>query len=84
MALIYIAIVAVFLRRRIVDYLRPLHVLMYLALFLGVVHANLRGTNFQSISIQVIYDSLFVAALAAFFLKRLQFYRIRKRVSNLG
>jgi hypothetical protein len=55
---------------------------MYLALFMGVVHANLRGTNFQSLSIQIIYDSLFAAALTAFVLKRWQFHRIRKRANN--
>jgi len=53
-----------------------------LALFVGVVHANLRGTNFQSLLIQVIYDSLFVVALAAFVLKRWQFYRIKIKVNN--
>jgi hypothetical protein len=56
--------------------------LIYLALFVGVVHANLRGTNFQSLSIQIIYDSLFAAALAAFVLKRRQFYRIKRTVNN--
>ena len=80
--LIYIALGAGFARKKIPCYWKPFHMLMYLALFVGVVHANLRGTNFQSLSIQVIYDSLFAAALAAFVLKRWQFYRIKNRVNN--
>jgi DMSO/TMAO reductase YedYZ heme-binding membrane subunit len=64
--LIYLAFGTALLRRKIPSYWRPFHMLMYLALFIGVVHANLRGTNFQSLSIQIIYDSLFAAALAAF------------------
>ncbi len=79
--LIYVAFGTVLLRRKIPSHWRPFHMLMYLALFIGVVHANLRGTNFQSVSIQIIYDSLFAAAMAAFVLKRFQFYRIRKRVN---
>ena len=82
LVLIYVAFGASLLRKKIMSYWRPFHILMYVALFIGVVHANLRGANFQSLSIQIIYDSLFAAALAAFVLKRLQFYRIKKRVNN--
>ena len=80
--LIYLAFGTVLLRRKIPSYWRPFHMLMYLALFIGVIHANLRGTNFQSLSIQIIYDSLFAAALAAFVFKRWQFYRVKTRVNN--
>jgi DMSO/TMAO reductase YedYZ heme-binding membrane subunit len=80
--LIYFAFGTALLRRKIPSHWRPFHMLMYLALFIGVVHANLRGTNFQSLSIQIIYDSLFAAAIAAFVLKGLQFYRIKKRINH--
>jgi hypothetical protein len=56
--------------------------LMYIALFIGVVHANLPGTNFQNLCIQIIYDGLFAAALAAFAFKRWQFYRIKTRAKK--
>ena len=82
LVLIYVAFGTVLLRRKIPSYWRPFHTLMYLALFIGVVHANLRGTNFQSLSIQIIYDSLFAAAFAAFILKRWQFYRIKTIANN--
>jgi hypothetical protein len=52
---------------------------MYLALFVGVVHANLRGIDFQNIYVKIIYDELFTAALVAFGLKRWQFYRLKAR-----
>ena len=78
--LIYVAFVAVLLRRKILYYRRLLHMLMYLALLIGIVHANLRGTDFQSIYITIIFVALFAGALAAFAVKRWQFYRIRTKV----
>ncbi len=81
--LIYVAFGAVLLRKKIVAYWRPFHMLIYLALFIGVVHANLRGTDFQSVYIQIIYDTLFAGVLAAFVLKRWQFYRIRLKVRKI-
>jgi DMSO/TMAO reductase YedYZ heme-binding membrane subunit len=83
LVLIYVAFGAVLIRRKIVAYWRPFHMLMYLALFIGVVHANLRGTDFQNIYLAIIYDALFAAALAAFVLKRWQFYRIKMRVKKI-
>ena len=81
--LIYVAFGAVLARRRIGAYWRPFHMLMYLALFIGIIHANLRGTDFQNIYLSIIFDALFTAALAAFVMKRLQFYRIRHRTKKI-
>jgi hypothetical protein len=81
--LIYVAFGAVLIRRKIVAYWRPFHMLMYLALFIGIVHANLRGTDFQNIYLAIIYDALFAAALSAFVLKRWQFYRIKMRAKKI-
>jgi DMSO/TMAO reductase YedYZ heme-binding membrane subunit len=81
--LIYVAFGAVLIRRKIVAYWRPFHMFMYLALFIGVVHANLRGTDFQNIYLAIIYDALFAAALSAFVLKRWQFYRIKMRAKKI-
>jgi predicted ferric reductase len=78
--LIYVAFAAALTRKKIVAYWRPFHMLMYLPLFIGLVHANLRGANFQSLVIQIIYDTLFSGVLAAFVLKRWQFYRIKVRI----
>lgn len=82
--LVYIGFGAALLRKKMMHYWRYLHALMYVALFIGVVHANLRGIDFQNIYIRIIYDGLFVAVLAAFVLKRWQFYRIRARARKLN
>jgi len=82
---IYTAFGAVLLRRQVVAYWRYFHAFMYVALFFGVVHANMWGFDFENGFIVVIYDGLFAVALAAFVLKRWQFYRIkqkRNRITN--
>jgi DMSO/TMAO reductase YedYZ heme-binding membrane subunit len=77
-----VAFGAALLRRKIVAYWRPFYALMYLALFIGVVHANLRAVDFQNIYITIIYDGLFAGALAAFCLKRWQFYLKKTRMKK--
>ena len=42
---VYIAVGAVLFRKKAVAYWRPFHALMYVALFFGVVHANLWGNG---------------------------------------
>ena len=79
---IYVALGAVLLRRKIVAYWRPFHMLMYLALFFGVVHANLLGFDLQNIYFKIIYDTLFATAVGVFALKRWQFYQIKARMKN--
>jgi DMSO/TMAO reductase YedYZ heme-binding membrane subunit len=78
--IIYVALAAVLLRRKISNsgkYWRGIHGLMYLALLFGIVHANLIGTDFQNTPIIIIYNTLFVVVLSAFVMKRSQQYRIR-------
>ena len=50
---------------------------MYVALFFGVVHANLLGFDLQNLGFKIVYDALFVTALVAFGLKRWQFHHLR-------
>lgn len=80
--LIYVAFGAVLLRKKITAYWRPFHALMYLALFVGIVHANLIGLDFGNLYIKIIFDGLFAAALGAFVLKRIQFIRLRAKVKK--
>jgi len=75
--IIYIAVAAVLLRRKIMAYWRPFHALMYLALFFGIVHADLSGTDFKNWVILLVFNGLFMAALAAFAWKRWQFHRMK-------
>lgn len=82
--LVYVAFGAVLLRKKIIAYWRSFHALMYLALFVGVVHANLIGVDFQNLAIKLIFDGLFTAALVAFGLNRLQHYRLKMRIRKLA
>jgi hypothetical protein len=50
---------------------------MYVALFFGVVHADLSGSDFRNVAILVVFNVLFAAVLAAFVWKRWQFYKIK-------
>ena len=77
--LIFVAFFAVLLRRKMLRYWRWFHALMYVALFLGVVHADLSGTDFENPAILVVFNGLFAAAVAAFALKRWQFYRLKNQ-----
>jgi predicted ferric reductase len=77
--IIFIALAAVLLRRKITRYWRWFHALMYAALFFGLVHGILSGRDFMNPAILVVFSVLFAAAVAAFALKRWQFYRIKRR-----
>ena len=80
--LVFAAFGAALVRRKIPSYWRPLHAFMYLAMFVGIIHANLIGVDFGNLYIKIIFDGLFVTALAAFVLKRWQFYRIKVKVKK--
>lgn len=80
--IIYIAIVAVLLRRKMTNYWRPIHALMYVALFFGIVHANLIGRDFDNLFILITFNALFAAAIAAFVFKRYQTYRLKKKMKD--
>jgi DMSO/TMAO reductase YedYZ heme-binding membrane subunit len=75
--IIYIAFAAALLRRKMIAYWRIGHAFMYVALFFGIVHANLSGTDFQNIAVSVVFNALFIGSIAAFGLKRLQQHRIK-------
>ena len=78
--LVYVAFVSALLRRKINSHWRLFHALMYVALFFGIVHANLWNYDLQSIYLKVVYDGLFAATLVAFGLKRWQFYQLKARM----
>lgn len=80
---IYVAFGAVMLRRKIMAFWRPFHMLMYVALFFGLVHANLLGFDFQNVAFQVVYDGLFAAVVFAFAWKRWQLHQLKVRMKKL-
>ncbi|HOT02799.1 MAG TPA: hypothetical protein PK069_01295 [Methanolinea sp.] len=77
--LIYLAAGAVLFRRAIPRYWRSLHLLMYLALFLAVVHGNLIGTDFSHPVVRVVFNGLALVAAGVFL-----FRRYRKGEFNRG
>ena len=79
---VYVAFGSVLLRKKAVAYWRPFHALMYVALFFGVVHANLWGMDFQNIYLTIIYDGLFAGVLVAFVLKRWQLHKMKARKNH--
>lgn len=80
--IIYIALTAVLLRRKISTYWRVFHALMYVALFFGIVHADLSGSDFENFAVLIVFNGLFVAVLAAFVYKRWQFYQLKVRIKK--
>lgn len=70
--LILVAVLAAVLRRRIIPYWRPVHMLMYAALVLGLVHALLRGTDTTGPVVRAVLVGAFGVAMGAFVLKRWQ------------
>ena len=63
--ILYVALLAVFLRRKIPKYWRPFRALIYVVLLFGIVHANLIGEDFANLGIMIIFDALFLASLQA-------------------
>jgi predicted ferric reductase len=78
--ILYIALLAVFLRAKAPKYWRPFHSLMYIVLLFGIVHANLIGDDFANVGIMIIFDGLFAASIAGFAFKRFRNYSRRNKV----
>ena len=78
--IIYIAFATALVRKKMVAYWRYFHALMYVALFFGIVHADLSGSDFLNNPVVfVAFNAMFGAVLVAFGLKRLQLYRLKAR-----
>ncbi|NVO66324.1 hypothetical protein [Methanofollis tationis] len=70
--LILVAVAAAALRNRYPAAWRPVHMLMYVALALGLVHAVLIGTDLVHPVVRGVLYALFVMVVAALLLKRRQ------------
>jgi len=77
--ILYVAVVAALLRAKAPKYWRAFHALMYVVLLFGIVHANLIGNDFENLGIMLIYNALFVAALAGFAFKRYRTYQMKRK-----
>jgi len=77
--LLYIALVAAFLRTRITRYWRYLHALMYLVLTFGIIHADLIQADFaQSPVLLALYNIIFGIVVFTFVIKRRARYLQKK------
>jgi DMSO/TMAO reductase YedYZ heme-binding membrane subunit len=72
LVLIFIALIAVSLRKRYPAHWRPFHMLMYAALALGLVHALLRGTDTTGPVVRAVLGGAFALVMGDFVLKRRQ------------
>ncbi len=77
--ILYVAVVAAFLRVKAPKYWRAFHALMYVVLLFGIVHANLIGNDFGNLGIMIIFNALFIASFAGFVLKRYRTYIMKRK-----
>ncbi len=77
--LIYIALVAVILRKKNPKAWRPLHALNYIALFFGYIHGILIGTDFRNIGILIFFTLMVISSYMALIYKRYQTYKINQK-----
>ncbi|MBD3192043.1 MAG: hypothetical protein GF308_15455 [Candidatus Heimdallarchaeota archaeon] len=85
---IYIALLAALLRKKIVDWWRPIHIFNYIALVFGVVHGIMIGTDFENFQqpievpqllISILFLLMTIVTAGTFVLKRIQQAKLRKR-----
>jgi hypothetical protein len=81
--LFYVGVGAAFLRMKIPKYWRDFHVLIYVVLFFGIVHANLLGEDFANLGIKLTFDALFAASMAGLIYKRYRSYAVRQKYRSL-
>lgn len=77
--ILYVAVVAAFLRAKAPKHWRVFHALMYVVLLFGIVHANLIGNDFGNLGIMLIFNALFIASLAGFVFKRYRTYLMKRK-----
>ncbi len=78
--ILYIGVAAALFSRKIPKYWRIFHVLVYLVLFFGIIHANLLGEDFANLGIRLALDGIFVASMVGLVYKRFRIYQARKRM----
>ena len=78
--ILYVAVLAAFLRAKAPKYWRAFHALMYVVLLFGIIHANIIGYDLKNnLAILLIFNALFIASLAGFVLKRYKTYLMKRK-----
>lgn len=81
--LIYIALISILMKKNIPNAWRPLHGLNYVALLFGYVHGILIGTDFQSLSILILFTILIILSFGALAYKRIQSHKRKKKFKKV-
>lgn len=82
--LLYVGVGAAFLRMKTPKYWRIFHALIYVVLFLGIVHANLLGEDLANLGIKITLDAIFAASMAGLVYKRYRNYAVRQKYRRLS
>ena len=80
--LIYIAVAAGVLRKKLKNSWRKIHALMYVVAVFLIVHANLIGTNFGTLTVSIIMNGLFAFSMGAMIYKQVQKYQRKKAIQE--
>lgn len=81
--LIFLAVIAGFLQRKILKFWRYVHGLNYVALTFGVIHGIMIGRDLSSsIALQVIYVLMLILTTTTFAFKRYRNYRKKQRIQE--
>jgi sulfoxide reductase heme-binding subunit YedZ len=77
--LIYIAVVAGTLRNKIPIYWKHIHVLNYVALFFGLIHGILIGTDFKNPAILILFSIMTICVFCGLIYKRYTIFKRNKK-----
>ncbi len=85
--ILYTALVAALLRRKAVHHWKPFHMLVYITLLFGIIHANLLGRSFfvaggslRNMGIVTLFDALFAVSIVGLLFKQYQSSLLRKKM----
>lgn len=80
--LIYVAVLAGLLRKKIPNYWKQIHFLNYVALFFGLIHGILIGTDFKNPAILILFSIMTICAFCGLIYKRYAIYKRKKNTKN--
>lgn len=82
--LIYIAVAAGILRKKIPKYWKQIHFLNYVALFFGLIHGILIGTDFKNPAILILFSLMTICAFCGLIYKRYLLFKRKKNKTKQG
>ena len=80
--IIYIAVLAGVLRKKIPNHWKQIHFLNYVALFFGLIHGILIGTDFKNPAILILFSIMIICAFCGLIYKRYTIFKRKKKKKN--